>query len=244
MKFLMLFTKRCAYFFGASMLLLLPFTPLQAQQFVYPTIVFEAPKWQNFVPEGWEVLQYAEGDLNEDKARDYAVIVQYKEDVSFIDAQNRPIVGKPRLLFIVTQAKPRSFYRLVEQSNTFILSRTKEMPGDPFRGMRLERGFLFFDFALFNSLSKEWDISSTYTFRFELARFYLFGVNYHSTQRKTQKYEDYSFHFLNSQVSIRKGTEEEGDGLIQSRLLPRMMLKHFGSFAAPFTWEILKGIKI
>lgn len=147
---------------------------IQAQEKVVPA------ELKPFIEKGFEVLDFAKGDLDGDKFQDYVLILKIQgEDTITFDNIN-PEPERP-LLIIIRQADKK--LKKVEMSNGLVLCKTcGGMMGDPYQGISVGTGKFSINFYGGSS----WRWSDTYTFQYDkiLKNWYLeehASVSYHTS---------------------------------------------------------------
>jgi hypothetical protein len=241
MNFRILLTTFFALMFGHTF----------AQAFNYPAIKMNGKSVNDFVPTGWTILKSAEGDLNNDKAADFAFILQHNDSVTIIkhDSDFNPnyndtSIFQPRILCIAFYDPITKQYDLKEQSDSFILCHDQQNMEDPFQDISISKGVLKIDFFIFMNWGG-WGMSNnSYKFRFMNNDFYLIGADYNYLDRGSGESEDRSYNFLTKKVKIAKGKGPSDKVRIIWRTFSVKELKTFETFQQPFTWEIEKDFFI
>lgn len=213
------------------------------QTFSYPSIAQTGHSINEFIPAGWVVLKSAWGDLNNDKAADAAIVLQYKDSILW---EKDPAIGdtvltQPRILLLLFNDPRDSSYRLVEQSNSFILLHDEPRMDDPFQEIQIINNTLEIGFYIFYNWGGSSVINTTYKFRFRENNFLLIGADYSSFHRVTHDYENYSFNFLTKKRKLEKGNDnEEGSKKTYWKSFPRLAPMTLRAFKQPFTWKVEK----
>lgn len=123
----------------------------------------------DFIPKDWKLISKVQGDLNKDKLKDIAAVIEYTGEYN--DSDNEEWTGQPRILFIIFK-KNDGTYKLSVQTATLIM-RSDEggVFGDPFAGLEYSRGSIVVSFYG----GSAWRWGFTYRFRFQKNGWYLIG---------------------------------------------------------------------
>ena len=224
-----------------TFILTLIFGLSNGQDFSYPSINLKGQKLDDFVPNGWTIIDSAKGDLNKDGIADAAIILQHKDSVTLIKSEDT-ILTQPRILLILFKNHSDKSFHLLEQSNTFILNHDNLIMDDPYQGLTIDKGILKIDFHLFYNMGSWYTTSSTYKFRYDGKEFLLIGADLSTIHRATLDYEDYSYNFLTNKRSYTKGNEEKGTKKTTLKRVTILKLMTFKTFNEPYSWEIENDI--
>lgn len=124
---------------------------------------------KDFIPKDWKLISKVQGDLNKDKLKDIAAVIEYSGEYNASDEEE--MSGKPRILFIIFKTKDGT-YKLSVQSATIIMREGMGgVFGDPFDGMEYSRGSIVISFYGGSS----WRWGYTYRFRYRNKGWYLIG---------------------------------------------------------------------
>jgi hypothetical protein len=215
------------------------------QDFSYPTIKSTGSSIKDFAPTGWTVLDSVFGDLNNDKLKDIAFVLQHKDSVTFVkhgndEDYNDTIITQPRVLAIVFYNSTTKQYNLIEQSNSFILNHDNPIMTEPFQDITISNETLQIDFFIWYSIGS-WEMSNnSYKFRYKDKQFELIGADYNSTNRGSGETEDRSYNFLTKKVKISEGAISTNKSKTVWRTFTIKELKTLKTFTEPFTWELEK----
>lgn len=92
---------------------------IYGQEFNYPKFNNSYKTISQIAPTDWKLFGFTKGDLNGNKIKDLAVILEYKNEI----AENRPyyptVKTKPRVLLIFFR-NSKGKYELKLQHNTFL----------------------------------------------------------------------------------------------------------------------------
>jgi len=218
---------------------------IYAQKFVYPSINSNGKSINDFIPNGWAILQSATGDLNNDKQDDIAFVLQHKDSVTIVKHidDNHPefndtVVCQPRILVIAFYESANGQYRKIEQSDSFILCHDDPSMDEPFQEISISNQVLQINFAIWYSMGSWMMSNNSYKFRYQNNDFKLIGADYNSTHRASGETEDRSYNFLTKKVRIGKGTISNDKQKVTSRTVQLKELKTFKTFSRPFTWQV------
>jgi hypothetical protein len=213
-------------------------SPLFGQVFTYPDVRTSGNSMEQFIPEGWVVLDSTSGDLNKDGKADLALVIQHKDSVVWVNDFGDTVLTNPRMLVVLFRDAGQEGYTLAERSNTFILVHDDRIMDDPFKDIMVNKGLLEIRFRLFYSMGSWYITVATYKFRYQANEFTLIGAEYLSFHRATHDFEEYSYNFLTKKKIVSKGSDMKGTrkSIEESFALPE--LKTLKTFARPFTWEV------
>lgn len=208
----------------------------------YPALPKTAARPADFIPSGWKIMGEAEGDLNGDKRKDFALVIRATQP-KFITTHDglgeSPFDTNPRILAVLFWENDG--YKLALQSNSFIAMADFPTMSEPFQTVKIENGVLRLDFELFLSAGG-WGMSNqNYKFRFQNGKFVLIGADKTDTQRNSGEMESRSFNFVTRKVQITTGniSGKPKDKIVWKTLRSKE-LKTFETFPKPFEWEVEK----
>ncbi len=211
------------------------------QTFSYPAIVSYGNQNTDFIPHNWTLLDSTKGDLNRDQRADLAFVIQYRDSVSIVKTENSysdTVITQPRILVIAFYDSLKNQYKLIEQSNTFILNHDNPNMEEPFQKISISKGVLKIDFQIFMDMGG-WEMSdNTYLFRYQDNEFVLIGADYNSTNRASGETEDRSYNFLTKKVRTSKGNISTKKQKTVWRTFQPDQLRTLKTFTQPFTWEV------
>lgn len=214
------------------------------QQFTYPKIATHGKSIADFIPKNWSLLDSTSGDLNNDQGEDLAFIIQFRDTVFLEkteDGFSDTVSTQPRILIIAFYDPVINQYRLIEQSNTFILDHDNPNMEEPFQDMSVSGGVLKINFEIFMNMGS-WEMSDmTYKFRYLDNEFILIGAEFKSTSRASGETEDHSYDFLSKRVKISTGNISTGKQKTKWQGIYIEKLKTLKTFDQPLTWEVEKG---
>jgi hypothetical protein len=123
---------------------------------------------EDFIPKDWKLISKVQGDLNKDKLKDYAAVIEYTgEDVDNDDMES----GQPRIFFAIFKEKDGTYKLSVQSKNLIMKSGEGGVYGDPFEGMEYSRGSVVV--SLYGGSNWRWGY--TYRFRYQNKGWYLIG---------------------------------------------------------------------
>lgn len=228
--------------------LLLNFAVVSAQDFVvpaesdYPPVRKEASKCEDFVPQNWEIMGKATGDLNKDGAPDCVLVVKGK-NAKFLN-KNEGLGAEvydtnPRMLIILFKNSEKNLYELAKQSNSFIVIPDSPTMSEPFQEVAVKNGVLQLSFEQWSSAGSWAMAQMSYKFRFQSGEFVLIGADKTESMRNTGEMETRSYNFLTRKVRIENANfSSDKKGKIKWRAFKVEKLKTFDTYKAPFEWEI------
>ncbi len=121
----------------------------------------------DFIPKDWKLISKVKGDLNKDKLKDIAAVIEYTGN--YMDDEEER--GKPRVLFIILQKKDGSYKLAVQSANLIMREGEGGVFGDPFDGMVYNKGTIVISFYG----GSAWRWGYTYRFRYQNKDWYLIG---------------------------------------------------------------------
>ncbi len=206
----------------------------------FPAIQERGRKIVDFIPKGWKIIANAEGSLQDNEDNDVAIVIQLldSENVKiWEDFGIRSLDANPRILFILL--KEGDEYKLIEQSNTFILSHEEFNMTDPFQTIEINEGVLQIDFELFSTMGS-WSMSTaSHKFKYDGQDFILINSDVNNLHRGSGEFERREYNFLTKTVLIKSGTLSV-DEKEESRVFMIENLITLKTFKRPFELEIEK----
>lgn len=205
----------------------------------YPNLPKSGKSINDFVPQDWETVGKAEGDLNGDKLEDCALVI--KANLSkFLNKHDglgsNPFDTNPRILVILF--KDQDGYKIAKQSNTFIVAPDSPTNTEPFQDVKIKNGVLELSFELFSSAGSWSMTSSSYRFKFLHSEFVLVGADKIDSMRNSGEMESRSYNFLTSRLKVSTGKFSSDRGKVRWRTYRLKKLKTLDTFKAPFSWKI------
>ena len=209
----------------------------------YPKLPKSGKEIHNLIPDGWQVLSKAMGDLNGDGLEDLAFAIQspVKETIQYTDDfESDTIVTSPRILGIYFGKRNGKFKKKL-QSNTFIVNRDAPTMDEPFKGLQiLPNGDLQIEFYIWPCRECTTWSSHEYIFRFQNRAFELVEYKESVTQRALGDEIYYNIDFQNKTLKTRTETRNEDDKREYEETLKKIeldQLKTIQSLGKPFEWE-------
>ncbi|WP_316747866.1 hypothetical protein [Pedobacter gandavensis] len=216
-------------------------TAVYAQNFKFPKLPNQGKSLSEIVPDGWKALDSVYGDLNQDRVKDFAVILEYPQEIrenrAYGDMNTELIkeIQKPRILAIYFKTK--NGYQLAAQNNDFIL-RSKEggALGDPLRPMEIEKNQLSLSFEGGGS----WRWKLKYTFGYQQKAWRLEKAANNFSNDSSGELTDKQYDFLEQKRTVTIGKGHQSRVVIKpvTQDFPIRTLRTFQSFKKPWTWEI------
>lgn len=216
-----------------------------AQTFSYPKLAKQGATLTALVPQNWKVIDTAYGDLNNDKADDLALVLEYylpiTENRAYGDNDTELIkeFQKPRVLAIYFKNRQTGNYTFTLQNNDFILRENEGGGlGDPLKNIEIENQNLKLSFEGGNN----WRWKLDYEFKYRNKEWDLISANniyYHNASGEmTEK----KYNFINRRVYLVSGNIYNSNLLNNKteEILYFSNLKTFSTFKKPWTWEIMK----
>ncbi|MFI5149875.1 MAG: hypothetical protein ACHQRM_09100 [Bacteroidia bacterium] len=212
-------------------------TGAEAKAFSYPDIRSSSRVVEDFIPEGWSVLDSVSGDLNLDGLTDKALVIEFDDSVKEARPDGLTRFNHPRILLVLT-LNPGGKYTLSVQDNSF-LYRTGEggmKYGDPFEKLQLEDGVLSLRF-----LRNRGEI--TYDFEFDEDELLLIGAT-NSMVSAAGSIEEWDFDFVSHRAVHTLGTIDEKDIYEVYTDIPGAQLKTLDDLKMPLLWEVFEKVFI
>ncbi|MCX6258304.1 MAG: hypothetical protein NTW49_10485 [Bacteroidia bacterium] len=199
-----------------------------------------------FVPEGWKIFKSAGGDLNNDKAKDYAIILQSRDSIWFkekSDNNNDSVLAPARILAIILYDPECRQYKLAGYSNSFIISVLNPEEGDPFDTIIISQGFLMIGFHSNYHQGKGFKANYLYKFRYQNRQFYLTAADYVKYNRVNAETETRNYYFTNKNVRITtKSSNAEDKPRVEWENYKLKKLQTLRTFIRPFTWRVSEDV--
>lgn len=223
--------------------LLLCHTAIHAQPFKFPILPEYGKSVESMIPQGWKIIDSISGDLNDDRIKDIAFVLEFyrpvKENRAYGDNNTEIIteVQKPRILAIYFRRSVNGSYRLSTQNNNFML-RSEEggAMGDPIRPMNIQANKLILSFEG----GGNWRWKLNYSFRHQDKEWLLTKANNYAYQEGSDEMNDKQYDFINNKKTVTSGRISSGTLTNETFEQPLAVkpLKNFNSFKKPWTWEI------
>lgn len=217
------------------------------QDFSYPILIKESQNINDFIPKGWTLLDSVRGDLNQDNYPDFALVFQLKDSVRLISDESDTLITQPRILAILFMDNSINKFKLIEQSNTFILNHDNPNMDDPFVGLKIEKNVLSIEFKIWYSWGSWWTSGNSYKFRYnQSGDFDLIGFDSWNMHRATMENKIYSVNFLSKKYSITKEEtiNEKTESKTEWKTFKLDKLKTLKTIEKPFNWDFDNEITI
>lgn len=219
-----------------------------------PAINSQGNLLEDFVPENWKLIATASGDLNKDKVRDGALVVQEMDPKKVVINDGIGIDTldtNPRILIIVFRDSAAGVFRLKDVSRTFILNHFASNMDDPFDGIMISDGILQIGFHFWYSAGSWYQTTLEYKFRFQKNEFYLIGAEFNETHRATMESVQRSFNFSTKKMretkityeSIQEGAEPIEKTSVEWKNL-KIEMKTLKTLKEPMSWTVAQEIVI
>lgn len=221
---------------------------LSSVGFSYPAIQKTAPKWQGFIPKGWEILDTAIGDLNKDGWKDVAMEIQiskpffiYKtHDASFIDT----IKIQPRMFVLCFYDKTKKIFNryltdtLLIPRNDSIMDDMAIQFGEPLDKISIQKGILIINLWFGYEFNRN-STSYTYKFRYQTASMALIGTEYRNYDSGHDEI-NCDFNFSTGKYTYRSGNGLSG--IYQKPIYGKITVKNIPSLNNWHKFKVLKDI--
>jgi len=157
-----------------------PVTSVNADRFSYPELKVNGTRISDFIPEGWEITDSVQGDLNKDNRDDAVLIFRLRKAIiSSGIYPNRLMWCKPRMVAVVFKDAANRSYNLIARDTSLF---PKGLYEDNYerctKNMFINKCTLMMDFEyIIPSKSDESEVvSAEYKFRFQNSRIMLIGA--------------------------------------------------------------------
>ena len=160
---------------------------LWTMNYTYPILPKIGKDVESFVPKGYQILFQKEGNLNQDKTKDVAVIIESISEIN--DLKEPDHAQKPRILFIL-MGKTAGGYDLSIQSNeSIMLSDDGGVFGDPLQELYIMGKTVCVDY--YGGSNHKW--SYTYKWRYQNNDWFLIGATHSTMDPFENKLVTYDF---------------------------------------------------
>jgi hypothetical protein len=208
-----------------------------ARNFDFPDIRSSAKDIDDFIPEGWTLMDSVSGDLNKDGFADKALVIEYDDSVVETRPNGCSRLDHPRILLVLLK-NASGKYTLALQDNSF-LYRTGEaglMHGDPYEKMDINGDTLSIDFMRSRG-------HMSYDFVFKDDDLWLISA-YNSYVSTTGTIDEWEFDFVNQKAIHILGAVEEKDIYEVHSRIPCEQLKTLDDLKMPQLWEVFQHVFI
>lgn len=219
----------------------------------YPKLRETGAKINDFVPQGWEIIQEKTGDLNGDKLVD-TVLVLKGTDPKFI-SKSEPLVGEavtdektgerkfimdsnPRILAVLLKGK--NGYKLAAQNDSIIPF--LDFPsGETIRSINIENGDLNIELMFMERRHGYVYTEKSYTFRFAKSAIILVSAKRIDTNRYDKNtIEEREYNFLTRKVNVKQ-TSFSDQKLLSDQTRDFKIAKPKSLQEVVENWEVEKG---
>ncbi|HEX2948344.1 MAG TPA: hypothetical protein VHV83_02040, partial [Armatimonadota bacterium] len=218
-----------------------------AEQFAYLQTPESFQSIQEFIPPGWVLLDSTAGDLSHDGIDDLALVMQYHDSI-LIDIGDvwGVVPTQPRILVIAFRDSANGQYKVMEQSNTFILRNEISNMIDPFQNISVQDGALEIAFSFFCTMGGWGATNLSYQFRYQNAEFELIKAHIYYWMRNTGENEDTEYDFEKKRIkrTIGNNSEDEAQAKVKWSDIHLAKLRNLKTFRRPYTWEIKHGYQL
>ncbi len=178
----------------------------------FPVLPKSGASAEAFVPKGWEIEKKLSGDLNGDVREDLVLVLHDRDPKNVVVGLtfgDEPYDTNPRIL-AAAFANEDGTYKLAMENHSLIARPTNPGQEDPLAegDVRIERGSLIVDLALFMSAGG-WDAGhSIFRFRHEKKGFRLIGFDRMNVHRGSGDMTELSVNYLTGKVILKSGNIE------------------------------------
>ncbi|MCZ4223187.1 hypothetical protein [Pedobacter rhodius] len=233
--------------FHFFLLMLITQITFAQKTFLFPKIKTQGVSIEQLTPEGWTILEKANGDLNNDGSDDLAIIFEsdkITDETRTYGDNNSAIIKetqKPRILAIFFRENSSGNYRLSIQNNDFILrAREGGKIGDPLNQISIKDQQLYLRFQG----GAEWRWELGYTFKFENKDWFLTSaINLYFNQN-TGDMTERVYDFKTRELFTTTGNlhSRAVANRTTSEVLYFSQLRTFKTFKKPWAWEIMPDV--
>jgi len=187
---------------------------LFTMNYTYPILPKTGRTIDFFIPKGYQIIYHKEGNLNDDKVKDAAVIIESKTEIDNLKETEH--AQKPRILFILF-GKLSGGYNLSVQSNeSIMLSDDGGVFGDPLQELYIMGKTVCVDY--YGGSNFKW--SYTYKWRYQQKDWFLIGATHSTMDPLENKLETYDFNLstgVAEQTVMPYLEEDEGKPTIKPK---------------------------
>jgi hypothetical protein len=169
---------------------------------------------EGLLPNGWEIVQQATGDLNRDGLPDVALVIQQGVQVNTLkkdDVGPSTADGAPRALLIAFREHQLDSYATQIVNQTFIPTHDDPINDDPFDSLAISNGTLHVSLRFWASAGTWFSTSTEFTFRHQDGCFRLIGLDRSELNRATAELTTLSVNYATRKVKTILETMDSPD---------------------------------
>lgn len=185
------------------------------------TIQVEGKTKESFVPQGWEIVSEAEGDLNGDKMSDAAITLGLNEDTKEMLDNSESSCQSPPYIVVVLFAKAGGYKRFAANGKLYPPSCEDALPN-----LSIKNGVL----TVNHNWRDGWALDTTFRFRFDATENRMMLIGY--------DFENYS------RSNIYEGSKRSENYLTGVRIIYAKSLKRKSSAYSEIKREKIKAAKV
>ncbi|MBS1561579.1 MAG: hypothetical protein JSS89_08230 [Bacteroidetes bacterium] len=214
-----------------------------------PSVAARGTSLNDFIPNGWAILDSAVGDLNMDGHPDAVIVMQHIDSVPEVRLDPvgdrlETVMTHPRLLVVLMYRPAQHAYHLLEQNNSFIPQHDYPNMEDPYEDVSIVNGVLTFDFGVFYNVGSWTATRYSYKFQYRDNDILLVSADHFTVQRNTDEFESRHYDFVKRSVMVTQGNIETDCLVPIRRKIQLQTLRTLSSLSLPFTWEVEPGIRL
>lgn len=142
---------------------------LSAQENVLSRIPLKGKALADFIPDGYDTLATASGDLNKDGKQDLVIILRDKKEEAETDqADTLPVQNR---ILVILHRESDIYSRVALSDKAVLCKYCGGIFGDPFQGLSIEKGVLL----LSHYGGSNWRWAYTHKFRWQPKGYHLIG---------------------------------------------------------------------
>lgn len=176
----------------------------------HPKLKAEGSKPEDFVPQGWEIMDKIFGDLNGDGLADCVMVVN-GTDKKFIQKHDgfgmNPFDTNPAILAVLI--KDKDGYRLELQNNSLAYPPEGPTASYPFSAMSIKKKVLEINFEHMLSAGGWGATYSSFKFKLIGGEFQMIGADHREFMRNSGDGEERSYNFLTRKIKVVTGNMME-----------------------------------